>query len=196
MKIFRFSFLIFAICIFADVKIKASIAAGTPPIDAYFLKNCPEGSIAVAQLQSSIGWWEGPPFGGGENHILYRGDNDAFAEALAKFSAIHATNLDLTIRNGPKNDQFVVPKIGEEGKSDSRVDWEFVVWNSESWNNLYNSTNAALTKIFKDSPVASNLGKPVPAPQLIVYLGGGEIDESKIKIPANVHVRDERSKNK
>jgi hypothetical protein len=196
MKILRRNFFVFVIVAFFAAQADALIISGTAPIDPIYLRNCPEGSIAVAQLKSSVGWWEGPPFGGGENHILYRGDADALNEALTNFAAIKSTNLDLAIRIGPKNDQFVVPKIGEEGKPDSRVDWEFVVWVPESWNNLYNSTNTALIKIFKDSPVSSNLGKPVPAPQLIVYLGGGQIDWDKIKIPANVRVNDERAKNK
>jgi hypothetical protein len=34
----------------------------------------PEGALAVANLDCRVGWWEGPPFGGGEWQFQYRGD--------------------------------------------------------------------------------------------------------------------------
>ncbi|HXE42887.1 MAG TPA: hypothetical protein VN516_07665, partial [Candidatus Baltobacteraceae bacterium] len=78
---------------------KALIAVGDAPIPPIHLRDCPQGSIALADLKSSVGYWEGPPLGGGENHILYRGDADAFTEALTNFAAIKSTNLDLTLRD-------------------------------------------------------------------------------------------------
>jgi hypothetical protein len=47
----------------------------------------------VANLKSRVGWWEGPPFGGGEWHFLYRGDQAAFEATLAAFAAIRAPVL-------------------------------------------------------------------------------------------------------
>ena len=35
---------------------------GEPVTDAGW----PAGALAVANLKSRLGWWEGPPFGGGE----------------------------------------------------------------------------------------------------------------------------------
>src|SRR5882724_1440518 len=172
------------------VRANASIGVGTPPIDSQLLRSCPDGSASVAGLASCVGYWEGPPLGGGEWHIQFRGDAEAFNQALTNFAAIKSPVLDVVIHDGPKNDQFIggLPKLGAENPS-SRVDWEFVIWVPENWNHLYNSTNAALAKLFKDDP---SLGKPVPAPLLNIYIGGGDVDFSKIKIPGNLHVRDER----
>jgi hypothetical protein len=170
--------LVLAVCLLIP-QAKALILSGTGPAS---LIGCPDGSASVANLQSSVGWWVGPPFGGGEWHVLFRGNTDAFMQALTNFAAIRAPALDLMIHDGPKHDQFLDHK-------DARVDWEFVVWNPEQWNNLYHSTNAALVKVMKDDP---NFGKPPPAPRLDVYIGGGGVELEKIQIPHNLHVRDER----
>src|ERR1017187_6838176 len=50
----------------------------------------PEGALAMANFESRIGWWEGPPFGGGESHFLYQGNTEGFQDALATFAAIRA----------------------------------------------------------------------------------------------------------
>src|SRR5208283_1792596 len=59
----------------------------------------PEGAVAVANLKSRLGWFEGPPFGGGEWHFFYKGDTAAFKEALEAFAAIRAPALDLVIQD-------------------------------------------------------------------------------------------------
>ena len=182
----------FAIGLLMALRASASIAVGTPPIDSQLLRDCPDGSARVAALSSCVGYWEGPPFGGGEWHIQFRGDGDALNQALTNFAAIKFTQLDVVIHDGPKNDQFIgnLPKLGADNTS-PRVDWEFVVWEPKNWKSLYNSTNAALARIFKDDP---RLGKPYPAPLLNIYIGGGQVDWDNVKIPANVYVDDERSK--
>ena len=48
----------------------------------------PAGSLDVANLKSRVGWWEGPPFGGGQHQFLYRGDVEAFQRALDAFAKI------------------------------------------------------------------------------------------------------------
>ena len=166
---------VLAVCLLI-LQAKALILSGTGPVN---LVGCPDGSATVANLQSSVGWWEGPPFGGGEWHIQFRGDAEAFAVALTNFAAIHAPALDLVIHDGPGQDQFL--------DGDKRADWTFTVWNPESWNQLYKNTNVTFSA---DSP---NYHKPVPAPRLDIYVGGGAVDWAKVKIPAGLHVRDERA---
>lgn len=156
---------------------------GSPP----YTNGWPEGAAAVSSLKSCVGWWEGPPFGGGESHVLFRGDTEALIQALTNFAAIRASALDLVIHDGPKHDRFLELDKQSQPDTDSRVDWEFVVWNSENWNNLYNNTNATF---MKNDP---NFGKPVAAPRLDVYIGGGDVDLEIIRIPRNLHVRDERA---
>jgi hypothetical protein len=180
--------LVLAVGLLMAVRANALIISGSAPIDSLYLDGCPDGSATVADLTSSVGWWEGPPFGGGEYHILFRGDTNAFTEALTNFAAIKAPVLDLVIHDGPKNDTFLEVDKRTNPAVDSRVDWEFVVWVPNNWNHLYNSTNAALAKLFKDDP---NLGNPAPAPLLNIYIGG-DVNLEKIRIPVNLHVRDER----
>src|ERR1017187_4236955 len=55
----------------------------------------PAGALAMANFESRIGWWEGPPFGGGESHFLFCGNTEGFKDALAVFAAIRAPALDL-----------------------------------------------------------------------------------------------------
>jgi hypothetical protein len=162
------------------VRANALIASATG--NPTYTNGWPEGATAVSNLKSCVGWWEGPPVGGGESHILFRGDTAAFTQALTNFAAIRAPVLDLVIHDGPKHDQFL-------DRKDMRVDWDFVVWNPEQWNNLYNSTNEANQRFFSKDP---NFHKPVPAPRLDVYISSGGVDLEKIKIPDNLHVRDER----
>ena len=185
---FKISVLIFAAGLLAVVPVEASILSGTGPAP---LVGCPEGSAAMTHLQSSVGWWEGPPFGGGEWHVLFRGDAAALMESLTNFAAIRAPVLDLVIHDGPKKDSILEADKTSNPAVDSRVDWEFAVWNSQSWKNLYNNyTNTALVKVMTNSP---NFGKPVAAPRLDVYPGGG-VNWAEVKIPGGLNVRDERAK--
>src|ERR1035438_6164855 len=83
----------------------------------------PEGALAMANFESRIGWWEGPPFGGGESHFLFCGNTEGFQDALAAFAAIRAPGLDLVIHDGPYEDNILK----------ERVDWAFIVWVPASW---------------------------------------------------------------
>jgi len=107
-----------------------------------------------------------------------------------KFCRDQISSIGCGDHDGPKNDQFIggLPKLGAENPS-SRVDWELSFGFLKIGIIFTIPPNAALAKLFKDDP---NLGKPVPAPLLNIYIGGGDVDFSKIKIPGNLHVRDER----
>lgn len=139
----------------------------------------PEGALAVANLQARIGWWEGPPFGGGEYHFVYQGNTLEFADALAKFGAIITPLLDLVIHDGPGTDLMF--------KTSGRVDWTFTVWVPASWNRLYNNPEL----LFNAS--SPNFRQPVASPRLDVYIGEGGIDWAQVKVPGNIRVRDERA---
>jgi hypothetical protein len=176
---------VFTVCLLIAMQAKALILSGTG--SPTYTNGWPEGAAAVSNLKSCVGWWEGPPFGGGEWHMQFRGDTEAFMQVLTNFAAIRAPTLDLVIHDGPKHDQFLELDKQSQPDTDSRVDWEFVVWNPENWNNLYNNTNATF---LKDNP---NFGKPVPAPRMELYIGSGQVDLEKVKVPATVRVRDERA---
>ena len=145
----------------------------------------PDGALEVANLKSRVGWWEGPPFGGGEHQFLYRGDTTTFQQALDAFAAIRAPALDLVVHDGPHESPFL--KLGEDTKTETRVDWTFTVWRPESWHRLFNNPKLIF---YEKSP---NFRKPVDPPRLDVYIYGGQVEWAKVKVPANVRLRDERA---
>jgi 5-hydroxyisourate hydrolase-like protein (transthyretin family) len=146
----------------------------------------PDGALDVANLKARIGWWEGPPFGGGEWQFLYRGNSELLNQTLAAFARIRASSLELVVHDGPHENTFLKDK--DKPDSDARVDWTFTVWNPERWHLLYNNPKSFF---MADHP---NFRRPVDAPRLDVYLrDGGEIDWAKTKVPANIRVRDERA---
>ena len=183
------SFLIYVTSLLMAVCANASIVSGTG--SPTYTNGWPEGAATVSNLKSCVGWWEGPPFGGGEWHIQFRGDAEALNEALTNFAVIKSPELDVVIHDGPKQDQFL--DLNKKGGlvTDSLVDWEFVVWEPKGWNAFYSITNATFKNIVRDDP---NVGKPAPAPLLNIYIGGGQVDWQKVKVPGNVRVSDERSK--
>lgn len=182
MKVSRRFRAVFVVMTLLDVALPSSAlilsGAGNNPVSD---PGWPSGGLALANLQSRVGWWEGPPFGGGEWQFLYRGNAKALTEALTSFAAIRAPSLELVIHDGPQTNIFI------KDRGDGRVDWTFTVWVSAKWIELYNNpTN-------NWNSTDPNFHKPVAPPQLDVYIGGGEIDWSQIKVPSAIHVRDERS---
>src|SRR4051812_40304803 len=63
--------------------------------------NWPAGSLEVANLKTRVGFWEGPPFGGGQYCFEYRGDAAAFQAALDAFAKVKAPKLELYVHEGP-----------------------------------------------------------------------------------------------
>jgi len=127
----------------------------------------PLGCLAMANLPTRIAWWEGPPFGGGESHFLYRGATTAeFNEALRTFASIRAPKREVVLHDGPRYgllyQEWESPS--QQPGGNARVDWEFAVWNPASWYRLNSDISTLLAR-----------RGPVPAPRLDVYLGGGAI---------------------
>jgi hypothetical protein len=152
----------------------------TPVSDAGW----PLGAVDVANLKTRIGWYEGPPLGGGQWCFLYRGDTAALNEALKALGAIRApAGVQVVLHDGPQNCSFLGdPK---DPRADTRYDWSFTVWVPESWHRLYNdprSTFAADQQGFRN---------PVAPPRMDVYLTP-KIDWRQVKVPDGVVVTDER----
>jgi len=140
----------------------------------------PEGALEVANLQSRLGWFEGPPFGGGEWHFFYKGDAAAFKEALEAFAAIRAPALDLVIQDGPGSEDSILHL--------PRVDWTFRVWVPARWNRLYNNPTSPMLAIRE-----GRFHKPVEPPCMTVFVGPGGVDWRQVTVPPQVHVRDARA---
>jgi len=143
----------------------------------------PAGAVDVANQQSRIAWWEGPPFGGGEWHFEYRGDEAALTKALVQLAAIKGPKPRLVIRDGRATSFWL--GIKADGKEPPAMDWTFVVWEAANYEQLF-GTNAS--RFMARSP---NYGKPLPPPELTVYTGNG-LDWSKVKVPEGIDVVDER----
>lgn len=149
-------------------------------------QNWRAGAIDVANLKSRVGWWEGPPFGGGEWHFQYRGDADAFNEALSVFAKVRAPVLELVVADGPQTCDFL--RDERDPKSDTRVDWEFVTWNPQSYYHLFWNPKSTFDA---DHP---NFRKPLPPPRITVYIGGGGLVQwDKITVPKNIRFIDQRA---
>jgi hypothetical protein len=133
----------------------------------------PAGSVELANLPSRFIWWEGPPAGGGERHFHYRcRGTDEFNQALKAFGAIRAGKLELVIHNWPR----------DEKRPEERPDWTFQVWNPESWDGHRDKRQGPF---YLDR-------RPVPAPRIDLYVGGGAIIWEKVKVPQNLLVIDKR----
>ncbi|HET6880365.1 MAG TPA: carboxypeptidase-like regulatory domain-containing protein [Pirellulales bacterium] len=148
----------------------------------------PSGALEVANLKSRVGWWEGPPFGGGMYVFLYREkDTHAFNEALSRFAQIKCRKLELVIHDGPHESFWLRnhEQPARELQPEARVDWTFTVWRPESWHRLYNTRGT----FFSDR---KEFGQPVDPPRIDLYIGQGAIDFSEVKMPEGVIVRDER----
>ena len=66
----------------ASVPIINGVKGNRPTVD----HDWPAGTLPLANLEIRLGWWEGPSFGGGQYHFLYRGDTKKFADALDKLA--------------------------------------------------------------------------------------------------------------
>jgi hypothetical protein len=146
-------------------------------------RNWPAGSVDVANLTNRVGWWEGPPFGGGQWTFNYVGDREALQRALDLFAKIQAPALDLVVDDGGK------PAFAGElnDKGGSNVIWSFMVWDRESWARLYGGGRF----VFSDDP---NAGKTLPPPRIDLHLPpNSQIDFGKMVIATNITVHDERA---
>ncbi len=130
-------------------------------------KNWPAGSLDVANLKTRVGWWEGPPFGGGQYCFLYRGDAAALQQTIDAFARIKPPKLQLFIHDGgPAQSPFL--KDDKDPKSDNHYDWSFTVWDPESWHHLYNSPGSQ----FSAEDPNGGLHQAVDPPRLDVFTGG------------------------
>jgi hypothetical protein len=141
----------------------------------------PLGALEVANLKSRVAWEEGPS--GGQSSFKYRGDTETFMQALTHFAAIRAPVLDLVIHDGPEEVSYL--KGRKDTNGNGHIDWSFTIWVPASWHQVFNNPKS------ERAADSTNFRKSVDPPRLDVYVGGG-VDWAKVKVPANVRVRDER----
>jgi hypothetical protein len=155
-------------------------SGNTPVTD----RNWPTGSVDVANITNRTGWWEGPPFGGGEWHFNYVGDMEAFQHTLDLFAKIKAPALDLYVHDGGKP-SFIGNSNEKTGTNN--INWSFMVWDRESWNRMYGGGRVMLT----DDP---NAGKTLPPARIDLHLPpNGPVAFNKLVIATNITLHDERA---
>jgi hypothetical protein len=153
-----------------------------------FDEHWPAGSLQLGNLPTRVGWWEGPPYGGGERCFMYRGNAADMQQAVDAFGKIRVPVLQLIIHdNGPAESPFL--KDEKDPKADIHYDWSFTVWNPQSWNQLYNNP---ADQFWAEEP--DEFRETVAPPKFELYESHERgIDFSKLKVPASVSVVDQRA---
>jgi hypothetical protein len=157
------------------------ISPGSAPLRPHLAESFPLGVDKVADLKSRLGYWIGPPFGGGLFTFEYKCTNTMeFEKALKFFAAIRAPKLEVVVHDGVCDSTF----LQEQGDTV----WTMTVWQPGRWHRLYShpKTGYRLRADFH--------GKPVPAPQLNLYLGSGDVDWEKVEVSRKITVVDKRMK--
>ncbi|MDB6054904.1 MAG: hypothetical protein JWN25_2427 [Verrucomicrobiales bacterium] len=143
----------------------------------------PEGAAGVANAANRLGWWEGPPFGGGEWHFEFNGDTSDFQKAVNALALIKGIPPEIRIQDGMGS------SFADHGPTNKQeVAWTFTVWVTKNWEHLYGNTANVVTT---DDP---NAGKSMPAPRIDLFLhSASRVDFGKIVLPANIVIHDERA---
>jgi hypothetical protein len=170
--------LAFVICLISHASALIIGGEGNDPMQNR--EGWPAGAVDVVNQQSRIAWWEGPPFGGGEWHFEYHGDEAALNAALERLAAIKGQRSRLVIYDGKAESMWLRDK-----KPKLSMEWTFVVWEKENYERLF-GTNAG--RFMSRSP---QYGQPLPPPELTVFMGNG-LDWKKIKVPEGIDVVDDR----
>ena len=144
----------------------------------------PKGASELANLKSRAGWFEGPPFGGGDWTFLYSGGAVELQEAVDALANIESKERVVVINEGERTSEVLRDSATNEPL---RYDWSFEVWVPGNWENLFQKREGL---VFSDHP---GFGKSVPPPRLDVFVKPDGTPWSLIKVPAGVTVRDARA---
>ncbi len=144
----------------------------------------PKGAAEIFNNPARVAYWEGPPLGGGQWHAECRGDAKAFNAVLAAFAKLDVKRKRVVAHDGVGHSFWLNPNRKPDKQVDARVDWIFMVWQSDSWD--------ALRKLPSDlNPTdAGDAGQGPPA-EIDAY-AGGNIRWSDVIIPKGLEVIDER----
>lgn len=143
------------------------------------VQGLPAGSLPLANLDTRIAWWEGPPFGGGQYHFDYAGDTDRLQDAIDLFARIDTQQKRVVIQDGQQTSFW----LGiTEKKNPHFVDWQFVVWVPSHWQRL-SDAKAGLLPPGEEGTM--------PATVLTVFVTK-RIDWSGITVPDGLTVDDQR----
>ena len=155
------------------------VSAGNSPLRSHEAESFPLGVDKVTDLSSRLGYMIGPPFGGGLYTFEYEcSDTEEFQKALNLFAAIRLRKLEVVIHDEICNSTFF--------KEQGETIWTLTIWQPEQWHRLYSNPTTSYRL------EAQFYGKPVPAPQLDLYLGSNIVNWEEVNVPDNVTVIDKR----
>ncbi len=143
------------------------------------VSNLPQGAIELANSDSRIAWWEGPPFGGGQYHFEYVGETPELQKSVDLFAKVDSKRKQIVIRQGRKDSFWL--SIGNTGTK-RHIDWQFMVWVPGNWNHLRGARAGLL-------PPGQEGESPLT--QLTVF-ASERVDWASIKVPEGLTVIDER----
>lgn len=159
---------------------------GTEPMTD---RNWRAGAVELANLKTRLAWWEGPPFGGGQYEFLYRGNAEQCQQAVDLLAKIRAPEVELYVHDGPHDSFWLKIDRPEKDKPkvDPRVDWTFTIWDAQSWYHLYSNPNSVFGS---EDP---NFRKSLASPRMDLYIGGGQVEWAKLRVPKSLKVIDQRA---
>lgn len=155
------------------------VSQGNTPLMPHLAESVPLGVDKVADLESRLGYWVGPPFGGGCYTFAFSCGHPAeFQGALDLFAAIRTPELEVVLHDGVCASTLL--------KDQGDIVWTMTVWQPGRWHRLYSHPTVGYRL------GAESRGKPVPAPRLDLYLGSGAVEWEDVEVPGHVSVVDRR----
>jgi len=143
----------------------------------------PTGTKEYVALTSRVQWFEGPPFGGGQWTFQSRGDTAALQKAVDAFAKIQAPVREIRLKAGPSTNVF------QSGVGSSvTFDWDMSVWVRANWDHLFGPKAPDFMKKHPD------FGSAHPPLRLVVYVHDKGPDWTRIRVPTEIQVVDERVK--
>jgi hypothetical protein len=116
----------------------------------------PDGVLEFVNHPDRRGWWEGPPFGGGDwTFNFVSKDLAEVNQHLETFAAIRAPELKLVLTDGERP----APNHNSDLDSADGIVWSLEVWVPENWHRLNNNP-------IRNLVAAPGGGHPVPPPTL------------------------------
>lgn len=136
-------------------------------------KISPSVNLVVSRPER-VGYWEGPPFGGGRYQFEYiTTSTRTLNDAMAMFASIDAPRLKLVIRE----EAFYSTFLKAENSTPLQIDYTFTIWEPTKYKLAH--------ELWKQHPDdRSDHSSPnTPPPTMTIYLAPGRLSKEKIIIP-------------
>jgi hypothetical protein len=90
----------------------------------------PAGAVELANLNSRFGWFEGPPFGGGDWTFFFSGKTSDLQAAVTTLAGVKSDRREIVLHEGPAYCDMLKEQGATQGPA---YDWSFEVWVPENW---------------------------------------------------------------